>query len=566
MNKESGINNSFAGPGNVDITSIDASVAGPTDTANINSDTSVAASLVPGDTSITSSDTKNDSSSAGSYSCTLAKNPTCAKRLNRNPLKQAFRKAWLKDPQFQLWLQETEDPHKAKCTVCFKFLKAGKSHLQQHGNTAMHIMNMQRKAGASIAAASNAAATSIDTSFAIPSNAAISSSEAESDSSVVSIAGPKSTAAAITRPDTENDSSSDSTFVAPAAMEPKAAKTLNSKSRKQAFRRAWLEDPHFKPWLEETEDPHKAKCKLCCKFIIAGKSHLQQHAITEIHIMKIRQKAGASISVPSNAAAINIDTNFAGPGNAAITSSDTKNDSSSASTFVVPAAKIVRMQTFRQASLEDPHFKPWLQQADDPHKAKCTVYSKYVKAGKSDLENHANSKAHDMNMVHQKEALTSTVKGTFADIVNVTEMTICIDAVEHDKRQCQVDEVPSTSSASEAASTRTRRNGETPATIRRIHPIVHDHRYAKIPRSMWKKILVQKKQIQAMKRERHVDKQHILRLKKQVTSLKRIVNELRRTRALPDSGPRDFFQKRLLIKNQKNIRQKQISKDSGNTI
>ncbi|XP_076671259.1 uncharacterized protein LOC143370260 isoform X3 [Andrena cerasifolii] len=138
---------------------------------------------------------------------------------------------------------------------------------------------------------------------------------------------------------------------------------------------------------------------------------------------------------------------------------------------------------------------------------------------------------------------------------------------DSDKKQCQVDEVPSTSSASELANTLMQRNGQTPTTSRRIRHIVHDHQYETTPRSMRKKILLQKKRIQALMLEKHADKQHISRLKQQVTSLKQIVSELRRTRALSESGLECLnstadtdvsqFLKRF-IKNQRNIKKKQI--------
>ena len=56
------------------------------------------------------------------------------------------------------------------------------------------------------------------------------------------------------------------------------------------------------------------------------------------------------------------------------------------------------------------------------------------------------------------------------------------------------------------------------------------------PRSMKQKVVLQKRKIQALMNERYSNRKHISRLKKQVTSLKTIVSELRKTRALADSG------------------------------
>ena len=146
--------------------------------------------------------------------------------------------------------------------------------------------------------------------------------------------------------------------------------------------------------------------------------------------------------------------------------------------------------------------------------------------------------------------------------VQMTNNILCLD-----KKQWQVDEVPSTSTASEGANTRVQRNGQTPTTSRRIRHIVHDHRYQTTPRSMLKKMLLQKKRIQALMLEKHAQKQHISRLKQQVTSLKQIVSALRKTPSLPDSGLECLesiadtdvsqFLKRF-IKNQSNIKEKQV--------
>ncbi|XP_076666565.1 uncharacterized protein LOC143368074 [Andrena cerasifolii] len=211
---------------------------------------------------ITSSDTETDSRSADSFICSPAKKPKRAKRLNRKPFKQAFCKAWLKDPQFQLWLQATEDPYHVKCIICCKYLKAGKTYLQQHANTTTHSVNMKRKAGAAISVPSDAATISIDTSVAGPSDAAIRSS------------------------DTETDSSSDTTFVVSAAKK--------VRSQRQAFRQAWLEDPKFELWLEPVEDnPYKARCRVCSKFLTANTTNLNMHINSGEHYMNIVHKKEA---------------------------------------------------------------------------------------------------------------------------------------------------------------------------------------------------------------------------------------------------------------------------------
>ncbi|XP_076679861.1 uncharacterized protein LOC143375038 [Andrena cerasifolii] len=132
---------------------------------------------------------------------------------------------------------------------------------------------MQRKAVASISVLSNAANTSSDTSVtvvAVGSNAAITSSENDSNADV-SIAVPirASTSSAI-----KDNSSSDSCFVAHPATKAK---------RRQAFRQAWLKDPNFKSWLQEAEDRYKARCAVCCKNLLAGKTELKKHAESLTH-------------------------------------------------------------------------------------------------------------------------------------------------------------------------------------------------------------------------------------------------------------------------------------------
>lgn len=55
------------------------------------------------------------------------------------------------------------------------------------------------------------------------------------------------------------------------------------KSRKQHFSKQWLEEDIFKPWLEETEDASKAKCKTCNLFLGTKKSDLINHAKSQRH-------------------------------------------------------------------------------------------------------------------------------------------------------------------------------------------------------------------------------------------------------------------------------------------
>ncbi|XP_076673662.1 uncharacterized protein LOC143371906 isoform X2 [Andrena cerasifolii] len=132
------------------------------------------------------------------------------------------------------------------------------------------------------------------------------------------------------------------------------------------------------------------------------------------------------------------DVSIAGPSSAAIaiTSSNVENDSSTDSIFIAPPAKKVKKQVFRQAWLEDPDFKPWLEQVqDNPYKGKCTVCCRYVVAGKSDLLNHANSKKHFMNMQHRKGPLTTTIQPirNFSDDIKMAEIRFCIDMIEHNR-------------------------------------------------------------------------------------------------------------------------------------
>ncbi|XP_076666563.1 uncharacterized protein LOC143368073 [Andrena cerasifolii] len=80
----------------------------------------------------------------------------------------------------------------------------------------------------------------------------------------------------------ENESSSDSSLLSPPAR-----KTCR---RRQAFRQAWLEDPEFKSWLQQCDDPYKAKCIVCSKIFVGSKSDLQKHKKTIIHNIKMQNR------------------------------------------------------------------------------------------------------------------------------------------------------------------------------------------------------------------------------------------------------------------------------------
>ncbi|XP_076686615.1 uncharacterized protein LOC143378634 [Andrena cerasifolii] len=153
------------------------------------------------------------------------------------------------------------------------------------------------------------------------------------------------------------------------------------------------------------------------------------------HSTNMQRKAGASFSVPSDAATTGIDTSVAGPSSAVIISSDAENDSSSDNTFAVPAEKKVRrQQAFREAWLQEPEFKLWLERVEDnPYKGRCRVCSKCITASKTDLNNHANSNAHITNIRHREGPLTSTGERSFTDQVKLAEITVCMDAVEHNR-------------------------------------------------------------------------------------------------------------------------------------
>lgn len=62
------------------------------------------------------------------------------------------------------------------------------------------------------------------------------------------------------------------------------------KFRKNTFRDAWLQDPDFALWLQKCEDPYKARCIVCKKTLITGKSTLQKHNRTLLHKRNMKGK------------------------------------------------------------------------------------------------------------------------------------------------------------------------------------------------------------------------------------------------------------------------------------
>ncbi|XP_076663229.1 uncharacterized protein LOC143366223 isoform X3 [Andrena cerasifolii] len=94
-------------------------------------------------------------------------------------------------------------------------------------------------------------------------------------------------------------------------------------------------------------------------------------------------------------------------------------ESCSDTIFIMPVTKNVKRQrqAFCHAWLEHPAFQSWLQQVqDDPYKGKCTICSKYITACKSNLQHHAKSQEHIMNMEYGREPLTSTDEATSTDV------------------------------------------------------------------------------------------------------------------------------------------------------
>lgn len=57
---------------------------------------------------------------------------------------QKFNKERLKIEKFQGWLEEVEESHsKYKCSSCKKILSCGKSDLEKHSQTRLHIQNVK---------------------------------------------------------------------------------------------------------------------------------------------------------------------------------------------------------------------------------------------------------------------------------------------------------------------------------------------------------------------------------------------------------------------------------------
>ena len=61
--------------------------------------------------------------------------------------RQAFRDAWLQDPDFASWLQKCDDPYKASCIACKRSFIAGKSELLKHKKTLTHTIRMRKRRG-----------------------------------------------------------------------------------------------------------------------------------------------------------------------------------------------------------------------------------------------------------------------------------------------------------------------------------------------------------------------------------------------------------------------------------
>ncbi|XP_042145529.1 uncharacterized protein LOC121835415, partial [Ixodes scapularis] len=67
-------------------------------------------------------------------------------------------------------------------------------------------------------------------------------------------------------------------------MDPGEGSSSTSKSRKQRFRDAWIEQPEFQGWLAAVPgDPFRAFCKVCSASMVAGSSELKKHAERQGH-------------------------------------------------------------------------------------------------------------------------------------------------------------------------------------------------------------------------------------------------------------------------------------------
>ncbi|XP_076663723.1 protein FAM200A-like [Andrena cerasifolii] len=129
-----------------------------------------------------------------------------------------------------------------------------------------------------------------------------------------------------------------------------------------------------------------------------------------------------------------IDTSVAGPSCIAIKTSDIENESSSDNVFpLAKKSRKSRRQAFRQAWLEDPDFKPWLRQCEDPYKAECIVCCKTFVGGKSELQKHQQRKKHSINMQYRKEGIPLEPIRNFTDSVKVSEIRFCINIIEHNR-------------------------------------------------------------------------------------------------------------------------------------
>lgn len=62
-------------------------------------------------------------------------------------------------------------------------------------------------------------------------------------------------------------------------------KKCSTMRKQQKYRKAWEYYPEFEQWLESDDtNVYKARCKMCCKVMVADLSVLQLHAIAKKHI------------------------------------------------------------------------------------------------------------------------------------------------------------------------------------------------------------------------------------------------------------------------------------------
>uniref|UniRef100_A0A1B6FPC9 thioredoxin-dependent peroxiredoxin n=1 Tax=Cuerna arida TaxID=1464854 RepID=A0A1B6FPC9_9HEMI len=86
-------------------------------------------------------------------------------------------------------------------------------------------------------------------------------------------------------PDSQDDNDNSSTVN---STPPKKRKPTSRKQQK--YRKAWEIYPEFQTWLDSVENNvYKAKCKLCCKVLVADLSVLQSHAQSLKHIKNVEE-------------------------------------------------------------------------------------------------------------------------------------------------------------------------------------------------------------------------------------------------------------------------------------